>query len=70
MQNALSPSEYDVVQTVFDALSRAEWFDRNHDNEKACARLVLLQYGDGGLDAEELRARCEHIARERFSARQ
>lgn len=69
MQNALSPPEYDVVQTVYTALAEAEWFDRNDANEKACAKLVLLQYGDGGLDADELRSRCEHIARERFSTR-
>ena len=41
MLNALSPRDYDIVQSVFKELAQAEWFERNPINEKACARLVL-----------------------------
>jgi hypothetical protein len=69
METALSPGEYDIVQTVFNTLTQAEWFDRNPDNEKACAAFVLLQYGQGGISVDELLARCEDVAIERFSRR-
>lgn len=69
METALSPGEYEVVQTVFNALTETEWFDRTPDNEKACAAFVLLQYGAGGIGADELLARCEDAAIERFSRR-
>lgn len=67
MLRAILPHDYDIVQTVFKALARADWFDRNFANEKACAMLALSKYGDGGLDPIELMALCEQEARERFS---
>ena len=69
MLNALSPRDYDIVQSVFKELAKAEWFDRNPVNEKACARLVLRQFGEGGLSVQQLRDQCEPIAKDRFSWR-
>jgi len=66
--NALSPREYDVVQAVFKSLAQSEWFDRTIENEKACARFVLLQYQDG-MHEDALLALCLNPARERFSRR-
>lgn len=67
MQNAMSPVEYEVVQGVFTSLARAEWFDRNEVNERACAKLVLLIHSMGIDDPDALHQACEPQARERFS---
>jgi len=65
---ALSPRDYNVIFGVFKSLAQAEWFDRNVENEKACA-LVLLQYNNGGQTANELYERCVETAHERFAHR-
>lgn len=70
MLTTLSPKEYDLVFEVFRGIAQAEWFYRNGENEKACARLVLAEYGDGALSAEQLRDRCLDAAHQRFSRRQ
>ena len=67
MQNALSPAEYHIVQGVFRSLAQADWFDRSEENEKECARLVLLMYSNGIGDALQLHEACEPRARERFA---
>jgi hypothetical protein len=67
MQNAMSPVEYDMVQSVFDSLAQAEWFDRSESNEQACAKLVLLVHCTGIDDAATLHRACEPQARRRFS---
>ncbi|MBX9456693.1 MAG: hypothetical protein KL863_12055 [Rhizobium sp.] len=67
MQNALSPNEYDVVRSVFDALAQAEWFDRTDANESACARLVLLIHSRGIVDPDALREACEPHAKNRYA---
>lgn len=67
MQTALNPLEYEMVQGVFKSLAQAEWFDRSNNNERACAKLVLLIHSTGIDDAERLRQACEPQARERFS---
>jgi hypothetical protein len=63
----LQPHDFEIVQTVFKSLLNADWFDRTEANEKACAQLVLVLYGDGGLDAAELHAKCIDTAQELFS---
>ena len=65
MLNTLSPDEYDVVQSVFKWIAQSEWFDRTPENEKACARFVLMQY-QSGMDHEILLALCRNEARARF----
>lgn len=67
MQNALNPGDYEVVQSVFNSLAEAEWFDRSEANEQDCAKLVLLIHSSGIDDAERLHQACEPRARERFS---
>lgn len=67
MENAMSPKELDVVQSVFDALTNAAWFDRTDANERACARLVLLVHSRGVVEAEALHAACEPQAKDRYS---
>ena len=54
MQNALNPVDYEVVQSVFNSLAAAEWFDRSEANEQDCAKLVLLIHSSGIDDAERL----------------
>ena len=48
MQNTLDPADHEVVQTVFRALARSDWFDRTTSNESACAKLVIRQFGVEG----------------------
>ena len=67
MLTELSPQEYDVVHAAFKSLAQSDWFERTSPNEEACAKLVLHIYGNGGLEADELRTRCESIAKQRFS---
>ena len=69
MQNALSPIEYNVVQSVFDSLAQAEWFDRTEPNKKECAKMVLLVHSGGVVTPEALLSICEPRARQRFSKR-
>jgi len=66
MPSALSPRDYDLVQAVYVKLVHSDWFDRTDDNERACARLVLMQFGEGGLESTGLFERCEALARSRF----
>lgn len=67
MPHILQPSDFKIVQTVFRSLIDADWFDRTVANERACAQLVLVLYGKGGLTVEELHAKCVDTAREIFS---
>ena len=66
MPFVLQPHDFEIVQAVFKSLINADWFDRNEANEKACAQLVLVLYGDGGLDASALHAKCIDTAQELF----
>jgi hypothetical protein len=66
MPFVLQPHDFEIVQTVFNALLDAEWFDRTEANGKACAQLVMVLYGDGGLNVPELHAKCLDTARELF----
>ena len=67
MPFVLQPRDFEIVQSVFKSLIQSEWFDRTTANEKACAQLVLVLYGKGGLDVPELHAKCVDTARELFS---
>ena len=67
MPFVLQPNDFEIVQTVFNALLNAQWFDRTEANEKACAQLVMVLYGDGGLNVTELHGKCIDTARELFS---
>ena len=67
MPFVLQPRDFEIVQSVFKSLIESEWFDRTEANEKACAQLVLVLYGKGGLDVAELHAKCVDTARELFS---
>lgn len=62
----LQPNDFSIVQSVFQSLVDSDWFDRTPANEKACAQLVLVLYGKGGLSAEELHTKCVDTAREIF----
>jgi hypothetical protein len=63
----LQPSDFEIVQAVFKSLLNADWFDRTEANEKACAQLVLVLYGTGGLTISELHGKCIDTAQELFS---
>lgn len=65
MPYILQPADFKIVQTVFQSLVEAEWFDRTNANEKACTQLVLVLY-KGGMTVEELHAKCVDTAREIF----
>ena len=67
MSFILRPPDFEIVQSVFGKLIRSDWFDRTDANEKACAQLVLVLYGDGGLSVDELHAKCAETAQELFS---
>lgn len=67
MPFVLQPPDFEIVQTVFKLLLDADWFERTEANEKACAQLVLVLYGDGGLTVAELHANCIDTAQELFS---
>lgn len=67
MPFVLQPPDFEIVQTVFKSLLNADWFERTAANEKACAQLVLVLYGDGGLSVPELHAKCIDTAQELFS---
>lgn len=66
MSFILRPPDFEIVQSVFGKLTRSDWFDRTDANEKACAQLVLVLYGEGGLSADELYAKCVETAQEIF----
>jgi hypothetical protein len=65
MPYILQPADFKIVQTVFQSLIEAEWFDRTTANEKACTQLVLVLY-KSGMTVEELHAKCVDTAREIF----
>ena len=67
MPFVLHPRDFEIVQSVFKSLIQSEWFDHTGANEKACAQLVLVLYGKGGLEVPELHAKCVDTARELFS---
>jgi len=66
MLPGLDPVDYSSVREVFQQLVHSEWFERDDDNIAECAKLVISEYSVG-LDAQELRAACERLARVRFS---
>lgn len=62
----LPPPNFQIIQTVLRSLTMSDWFDSTAANVTACAELVSVFSGKGGMNVEELHARCVDTARELF----
>jgi hypothetical protein len=64
----MTPSQFAIVQLVFDEIVHAPWF---HDTEEArenCSVMVLQQYRKGYPEQNDLLRGCLAIARQRYAA--
>ena len=64
----MMPSQFAIVQLVFDEIVRAPWFQDTPEAREDCSVMVLQQYGKGHPEQDDLLRECLVIARQRYAA--
>jgi hypothetical protein len=64
---AWQPEEMEMLQRVYKTILREEWFDRNDQNERDLARIIIGFFQRGIADEELIFVESLSVARTRFS---
>jgi hypothetical protein len=64
----MMPSQFAIVQLVFNEIVRAPWFQDTQEARENCSVMVLQQYRKGYPEQDELLRECLTIARQRYAA--
>ena len=64
----MMPSQFAIVQLVFDEIVRAPWFQDTQETREHCSVMVLQQYRRGLSKQDDLLRECLAIARQRYTA--
>ena len=64
----MMPSQFAIVQLVFDEIVQASWFPNTEETREDCSVMVLQQYRKGHSEQGDLRRECLAIARQRYAA--
>jgi hypothetical protein len=64
---ALQPEQMEMLQRVYDSLLREDWFNRNYENERDCARIIIGYFQRGISDEDLIFTEALGVARKRFS---
>lgn len=62
------PSQFAIVQLVFDEIVHAPWFRNTEETREDCSVMVMQQYRRGHSEQADLRRECLAIARQRYAA--
>jgi len=63
----LQPEEVATAIRVFQSVVEEPWFDRTHDNDLDCAKIVVRAYQQGMINEEKLKRYVRVIAAQRFA---
>lgn len=63
----MMPSQFAIVQLVFDEIVRAPWFQDTQEAREDCSVMVLQQYRRGYPEHDDLLRECLAIARQRYT---
>jgi len=64
----MMPSQFAIVQLVFDEIVRSPWFQNTQEAREDCSVMVLQQYRRGHSEQDDLLRECLAIARQRYAA--
>jgi hypothetical protein len=63
----LLPDQLALVQRVFTAIVGEPWFNRDSDNEKVLASVIVREFEHGTTDENDLMLFSKAVAQRRFS---
>jgi hypothetical protein len=66
INNPITPSQFEQVRQVYEAIIALPWFFDSEDTRQDCADLVMRRYRIGTTDPDRLLAECIEEARHRF----
>jgi hypothetical protein len=64
----IMPSQFAIVQLVFDEIVQAPWFHDTEEARESCSVMVLQQYRKGYPEQDDLLRECLEIAKQRYGA--
>jgi len=67
INNPITPSQFEQVRQVYQAIIALPWFFDSEDTRQDCADLVMRRYRQGTTDPAQLLQECVEEARHRFA---
>ena len=67
INNPITPSQFEQVRRVYEAIIALPWFFDSEDTRQDCADLVMRRYRQGKTDPDQLLEECVEEARHRFA---